>query len=123
MLEKSHELMCTISRLALALMYTSMPDGNSYMNHLPTILTNANGHELRGLDIKPSAEELISYLQVLDNMPPPKLEKGAPHEHEYVAEDPKVLYGKLNKKYYHIDTGKVPKKVVSGFKLPPIIKD
>jgi hypothetical protein len=52
MLEKSHELMCTISKLTLALMYTSMPDGNTYMNHLPSKLTNANGHEFNGFNIK-----------------------------------------------------------------------
>jgi hypothetical protein len=51
MLEKSHELMCTIPKLTLALMYTSMPDGNTYMNHLPTKLTNANGHELKGFTL------------------------------------------------------------------------
>jgi hypothetical protein len=39
----------------------------------------------------------MRYLQILDNMPPPKLEKGVPHEHEYVVEDPNILYDKLNK--------------------------
>jgi hypothetical protein len=97
-----------------------MPDGNLYFNHLLGKIEDAYGRALNGLNsIKPSAEELMRYLQVLDNVPPPKLEKGAPHEHEYVSEDPNILYDRLNKKYYHANTG----KVVSGFKLPPPDKD
>jgi hypothetical protein len=102
-----------------AILYASMPNGNLYFNHLLGKIEDAYGQELKGLNIKPSAEELMRYLQILDNMPPLKLEKGAPHEHEYVAEDPNILYDRLNKKFYHADTD----KVVSGFKLPPPDKD
>jgi hypothetical protein len=103
-----------------AILYASMPDGNLYFNHLLGKIEDAYGRALNGLNsIKPSAEELMRYLQILDNMPPPKLEKGAPHEHEYVVEDPTILYDRLNRKFYHQDTG----KVVSGFKLPPPDKD
>jgi hypothetical protein len=80
------------------------------------------GMNLMVLTLKHSAEELMSYLQVLDNMPPPTLEEGAPHEHEYVTEDPNILNDKLRGVLscrYQKNTG----KVVSGFKLPPMIKD
>jgi hypothetical protein len=101
------------SRLIL---YAVMPDGNLYFNHLTGCTEDAYGRELRGLNVKPTpGEELMRYLQVLDNMSPPKLEKGAPNNHEFMAEDPDILYDGLKRNFYHADTG----KVVSGFKLPP----
>jgi hypothetical protein len=93
-----------------------MPDGNLYFNHLSGKVKDAYGRELRGLDIKPTAEELMRYLQVLDNMPPPQLEKGGPKEHEFVVGNPKVLFKRVNRKFYHAESG----KLISGFKLPPM---
>jgi hypothetical protein len=116
-LEEAHAVIWQMEkRQGRLILYAPMPDGNLYFNHLNGKIEDAYGRELRGLNIKPSAEELMRYLQVLDNMPPPRLEKGGPNDHEYVAEDPDILYDRLNRKFYHSESG----KLVSGFKLPPL---
>jgi hypothetical protein len=53
------------------ILYATMPDGNLYFNHLNGKVEDAYGRELQVLNKQPSAEELMRYLQVLDNMPPP----------------------------------------------------
>jgi hypothetical protein len=116
-LEEAHAVIWQMEkRQGRLILYAPMPDGNLYFNHLNGKIEDAYGRELRGLNIKPSAEELMRYLQVLDNMPPPRLEKGGLNDHEYVAEDPDILYDRLNRKFYHSESG----KLVSGFKLPPL---
>jgi hypothetical protein len=92
-----------------------MPDGNLYFNHITGCTVDAYGRELKGLNIKPTPEELKRLLQVLDNMSPSILEKGVLNNHEFVAEDPDILYDGMNRKFYHAHT----RKVVTGFKLPP----
>jgi hypothetical protein len=98
------------------ILYAAMPDGNLYFNHLNGKVEDAYGRELRGLNIQPSAEELMRYLQVLDNMPPPILETGGPDGHEFVVGNPNILFDRVNRKFYHAESG----KLISGFKLPPM---
>jgi hypothetical protein len=51
------------------ILYAAMPDRNLYFNHLNGKIEDAYGQELRGLNIQPSADELMRYLQVLQYRP------------------------------------------------------
>jgi hypothetical protein len=49
-------------------------------------------------------------------MPPPILETGGPDGHEFVVGNPNILFDRVNRKFYHAESG----KLISGFKLPPM---
>jgi hypothetical protein len=97
------------------ILYADLPTGTIYFNHLTGTVEDSQGHELKGLNLKPTPEALIKYLEELESMDPPRIERGAPGSPDYLAEDPDIMYDRTLRSFFHAKTG----KTVSGFKLPP----